>query len=179
MITEQGWIEESQDLLRLNIIDWSRLNNYWDNPAEAVETIMSWLIAGDTHWAILKHNMEAAPERSDWPGWKHAGLHDQMGKIFWNWFHGAPNRGKIYFHDQPDFHGELYMEENTHRFYGDVGQVSASTFSLTLKLFNANDIWITVLDSQTQVVLEFGNSLREIWGNVLEPDEEKEITHWF
>ena len=39
-------------------------------------------------------------------------------------------------------------------FYKDIGRVSAQAFAIQLKKMHCGDIWISVLDSETQVIIE-------------------------
>lgn len=166
-IVETGLIKTAKDLVKLNIVDWNRLNGYWDNPQEAAESISSWLIAGECHYSIYKDDITKAPNRGDWPGWRHVGNHPEMGRLFWNWFHLNKN-GTIHFSDSPDFHGTFLSpinpsDEST--FYGDIGLVSASTFMHTMRNFSENYMWISVVDHDTQILIEPMFSIRQIWFN--------------
>lgn len=118
-VIEEGWIQSKEDLLKLDIVDWNRLIDYWDNTREALESISSWL-EGHTRYAIVQCSMGKAPQRDDWPGWDHVGNHAQMGRIFWNWFY-QKNRGELHLSDSPDFHGILRLPNwPEKRFWGDI-----------------------------------------------------------
>lgn len=161
-IVETGRFKSRRDILKLNVVDWNRLINYWDNIDEAVEAISSCLI-GIADYSIIECDMNAAPQRDDWPGWNHVGTHEQMGYLFWNWFHWK-KKGIIHFSDSPDFSGKLILPNYpATKFYGDIGLVSAPTFIRTLKIMDANEIWITVVDSHTQIVIEPQVSIRQLW----------------
>jgi len=111
--------------------------------------------------------LRAAPERDDWPGWKHVGAHELLGKLYWNWFYQRP-MGDLHFSDSPDFHGRITFPDSPNRdFWGDIGKVSASTFIGSLKMMDANDLWISVLDERTQVVIEPLVSIKELWLSML------------
>lgn len=154
MIIDQRMIYNSQDVLKLKIIDWNRLNGYWNNPAEALDAITSWF-AGNAYYSIIEHDIRAAPQRDDFPGWKHVGAHEEIGELFWNDFHDRLN-GKLTFSDSPDFYGELYGEDGKvgNLFWGDIGQVSASAFAHTQKQLSAHDLWISVLSETRQIIIE-------------------------
>lgn len=164
-IIEHGEIKSVRDLLKLGIIDWNRLNNYWENADEAASAIVSWLDGSKATYGIVDHDLSAVPDRGDWPGWKHVGLHPEMGKMYWNYFHYSFN-GTLHFSDAPDFHGTLQFKDgSTARFYGDIGQVSASTFMHTIRMLDAGDIWISVIDSCTQIIIEPQISVSSLWNN--------------
>jgi hypothetical protein len=161
-IVETGHITTQRDLLKLDIIDWQRAQGYWDNTQEAVDTLMSWLVASETSYTIITCNLQEAPERNDWPGWTHVGNHVPLGKLYWNWFHWK-QRGSLTFSDAPDFHGRLrYPDTPERRFYGDIGHVSPSAFSHTFRVLAENDLWISVIDEYTQIILEPSLSVLQI-----------------
>lgn len=173
MIIEQGEITSSSDLLKLKVVDWNRLIDYWDSIPEAADSIASWLIVTRAHYSILRCDMHVAPKRDDWPGWNHVGGHPEMGQLFWNHFHWK-NTGKLYFSDSPDFHGELQFPDQTSaKFYGDVGLVSAPTFMRSIKMLNEHDVWITVVDAETQIMIEPLGSIRQLWDNFLNSGGER------
>ena len=76
--------------------------------------------------------------------------------------------GDLHFSDSPDFHGRITFPDSPNRdFWGDIGKVSASTFIGSLKMMDANDLWISVLDERTQVVIEPLVSIKELWLSML------------
>lgn len=164
-IIEQGRIRSGRDLLRLGIIDWNRLNNYWDNADEASSAIASWLDGAAAMYGVIDHNLSDAPNRGDWPGWKHIGHHPEMGRMYWNYFYHN-HKGTLHFSDSPDFQGTLQFKDGSSaRFWGDIGQVSASTFMHTIRMLNTNDIWVSVIDSCTQIIIEPQISISRLWSN--------------
>ena len=171
-LLQQGTFKSELDLLALDCIDWNRLMGYWDNTAEALQTAASYLI--DTAiYKVIQFDLCEAPERADWPGWRHVGHHPELGKLYWNWFHQMYNEERhynatIFFSDSPDFHGTLTIPGwSKAKFYGDIGKVSAPTFIRTLQKMDAHDIWISVLDTQTMVTIESFISTRELWLNTV------------
>lgn len=173
-VIDRGEFTSENDLLKLPIVDWNRLINYWDNVYDATVSISSWLIASRAHYIIAECNMKSAPKREDWPGWKHIGCHPQIGQLYWNWFHWK-QVGTLHFSDSPDFHGVLNrpgMEKA--QFYGDVGLVSAPTFMRSIKSLEAHDLWITIVDMETQIIIEPLGSIRQMWHNFM---ADRDITH--
>src|SRR5437879_4304313 len=79
-------IRSENDILDLNIVDWNRLNGYWNSPSGAVHTIASWFI-NTAHATRIEMDISKAPIRNDFPGWKHVGDHERIGQLYWNWFH--------------------------------------------------------------------------------------------
>lgn len=166
-IVKSSMFKSSHDLLSLGIIDWSRdiTLSYWDNHDEAIEAIAGWLV-GTARYTIVRADMTIAPKRDDWHGKVHVGTHDQLSFLYWNWFHWK-KRGTLTFNDSPDFQGTLAGVPGVPdaRFWGDSGIVSASTFNRTLKVMDAHDLWISIVDSDTQVVIEPLVSYRQLWSN--------------
>jgi len=169
-IEESGEIKSARDLMKLEIIDWNRLIGYWKNIPEAAESLASWLIESESQYSIIKCRMDDAPERDDWPGWKHIGHHPEIGQVFWNWFH-YHQKGEIHFSDSPDFFGKLRLGDWPERtFFGDIGLVSAPTFSRTIRALRAHDVWITVVDTETQIMIEPMYSISQLaddWSNYI------------
>jgi len=162
IVTDHVRITSFGQILQLDIIDWNRLNGYWDNTFDALQVVADWL-TDVTEYAILRTSLKLAPERADWPGWKHVGDHVAVGRLFWNWFHWK-KRGTLVFADSPDFSGTLELPHGkTVRFWGDIGKVSPSTFLETIKRMDKDDIWISIPDVTTQIVLEPLVSFRDIW----------------
>jgi len=153
-IIEQKLFTSELDIMKLNIIDWNRLNGSWRNPAEALRTISSWFV-GNAAYTILRADLTEFPERSDWPGWKHAGRHERLGRLYWNAFYDS-DMGTITFADEPDFSGMLIFPGYERHFWGDIGKVSAQCFAMTQKCMREGDLWISVLDERTQVIIEAG-----------------------
>jgi len=152
-IVEQGFFTSELDIMKLNIFDWNRLNGSWRNPADALRTISSWFVR-NAGYTLAREDLTAFPERDDWPGWKHAGRHERLGRLYWNAFH-ASEMGMITFSDEPDFHGTLILGDGYEsHFWGDVGKVSAQCFAMTQKCMRKGDLWISVLDERTQVIIE-------------------------
>ena len=105
-----------------------------------------------------------------WPGWKQGGRQEDLGRLFWNSFLGT-NKGTLTFADEPDFEGTYLADcrpEEPFQVYGDIGKVSASTFAFTLPRMREGDLWISVLDEETQVILETLIDLRAAHERFLE-----------
>ena len=162
-IIEQKVIEDWYDVMKLDIIDWDRLNGSWHNPADALLSIVDWF-AGTARYMIVEYDLRQAPKRSDWPGWDHLGNHKFLGQLFWNTFY-ARNLGKLIFSDEPDFYGSLTLPgcPKEVRFFGDVRRVSAQTFALVQKKMNKHDLWISVLNEERLVIIENLVDTQDIW----------------
>lgn len=152
-------IETELDLMELNIVDFKRSSSFV-NQREALEVATSWLkgiarvtiVGVDDFWDI--------PDRDDFPGWGHVGHHPQIGKQFWNWFHHWNPESELYFGDSPDLCGVL----NTGAlFFGDIGQVSATAFIMSVKSMAKHDLWITISpDGTKQTLIELLASVRQV-----------------
>ena len=158
---EQWYVTSLEDVGKLHIIDFNRLNGYWENnPARALKTIGSWLI-NRTCATYIECDLKQFPVH---PGfqWEHVGNHEPLGQLYWNAFHNM-FIGEIHFQDAPDFSGRIYFEERGSKpvhFEGDIGQVSASTFALdVLPTMHKDDIWISILDERHHLILEFLDDL--------------------
>lgn len=140
-------------LLELDVIDWRRGGIYWDDPQEALATISA-VIVGRTEYLIAEVDMRLAPERGDWPDWRHTGAyHNSLGKLWWDWFHWK-RKGTLSFSDSPDFQGTLQLPNQAPiRFWGDIGTVSALAFFESIRQMKAGDLWISIPDHETQVLL--------------------------
>lgn len=162
---EQGIFQSSYDILKLNIIDWNRLNGTWQHPGDAIRTISSWVI-GRAGYTIIEDDLHAYPERTDWPGWEHPGNHERLGRLYWNSFYAAQT-GVLRFSDAPDFYGTIETQNGVQQIWGDIGKVSAQAFAMTQKKMRVNDIWVSVLDDTHQVVIEsLADNLNE-WEQLL------------
>lgn len=153
-LLKQKKIESPLDIMELDIIDWNRLNGSWNNAGEALQSISSWFV-GSAHYTIIEHDLSHAPERDDWPGWDHVGNHEPLGRLYWNDFH-YHRAGKITFSDAPDFYGQFIGKDGKPgaHFYGDIGKISAQAFAITQKKMRAHDLWISVIDTHHQVLIE-------------------------
>ncbi len=154
---EQKPITSLRDIGHINIIDFNRCNGLWvNNPVYALEVIGGWLI-GKSAYTIIRDNLRKYPERNDFPEWEHVGNHKPLAKLYWNMFH-ATSQGTLTFHDMPDFSGKISLDDAKREatFWGDIGQVSASVFGAeVLPQMHKGDLWISVINIDTQIVLEF------------------------
>jgi hypothetical protein len=162
-VIEQGIIQSVSDLGKLRIIDWNRTNGYWGhNPVRAMR-IIDQCFTGRTGYTVVKIDMQRFPERSDWPSWDHVGCHEQLGKLYWNTFH-ATFTGELKFSDAPDFEGTIHFPDYRDvTILGDIGEVSVSTFIMSMFQLNRSDLWISVPDAHTQIILEPIINLCDEW----------------
>lgn len=175
-ILEQGTIKDSYDIMKLNIIDWNRLNGSWSNAGEALKTITSWF-KGRAQYSIVEYDLTIAPNRNDWPEWNHIGNHERMGRLYWNTFKGREIEGEtLVFSDAPDFYGKMVAFEGCSRkfvdFWGDIGRVSAQAFAITQKSMRAHDIWISLPDEKHQIIIEVQSDIKALYAYHMTEDEE-------
>jgi hypothetical protein len=155
-IIKQGVISSIEEIGSLKIMDFSRCNGSWgENPVCAMNTAKYWMV-GRMSYTVLNIDMSKYPQRADWPGWRHAGNHEPLGRAYWNCFFANNCGGTLEFSDSPDFKGTFYSEDGIkRRFYGDIGMVSASTFLVdVLPHMHKEDLWITIPSDSIQVVIE-------------------------
>ena len=161
MIKKTIELKTQNDVLSLDIIDWNRLNGHWRNPGEALNTISSWLTLNGhggffASWLEIdswREYYHGNHRRNDFPGWEHVGSHVEVGMAYWDWFMDTreDDRDCLKFSDSPDFFGTI----GNNKFLGDIGKVSASTFSMAVKQFVEGDLWITLAgNGSLQIVLE-------------------------
>lgn len=155
---EQKVITCLRDIGRIDIIDFRRCNGLWENNfVRPLEYIGNCLI-GMAGYTIIRDDLRIYPDRDDFPHWKHVGkTHRPLGKLFWNMFH-AQFQGTLLFHDMPDFSGTMIFDDSKDQvsFWGDIGQVSASTFGIdVLPHVKKGDLWITVVNHDIHIVVEF------------------------
>lgn len=156
-VQQQGMIESASDLSKLGIVDWNRLNGYWKNDVTAALAILNTWIVGHAQYTIAHTDLTQFPERDDWPGWSHTGNHERIGRLYWNMFQACfSGAGTLAFADAPDFQGTLLPPITPREifFYGDIGKASGATFVFTLMHLNAGDLWISLVDEQTQIIIE-------------------------
>lgn len=171
-IIKQDIIRTEYDLTDRGIIDWNRLNGNWRNASDAIRTVSSWFI-NRAAYTVIEHNLAQYPTFDcplEWHSfeWSHVGeAHHRLGQMYWNFFQ-QEQLGSIHFSDSPDFWGTFnfsYGDGNRRRFWGDIGTVSASAFSQSQKQMGKNDIWISVCDSHTQVVIEALDDIHTLWSD--------------
>lgn len=144
-IISRKLITDPMDIMRADIIDFGRLNGYFENSAEALNTIFSWF----NRMAVITHieidDFLDAPKRNDWPGWEHVGNHSEWGEQLWNWFHWKNPAGEIMFSDSPDFRGFVDKDAGWSGpiFHGDLGLASPIAFVEAQSGMRAHDLWVT------------------------------------
>jgi hypothetical protein len=155
-IVEQGLLNSLDQLTRLRIINFAHCNGYWENsPSKAMRAIANWTV-GLFEYTVVRIDINKFPERDGWTGWNHVGHHEQVGRLFWNSFLHIGKSHQLHFSDSPDITGEITWEDgHVTRIYGDVGEISVSTFALdVLPYIKKGDLWISVSSSFSQVILE-------------------------
>jgi hypothetical protein len=156
-IISQGYIETPYDFVRLDLVDWNRAKVH--ERQHIMDAISSWFVC-TSYYYILKVDLLAYPERNDFPGWKHAGHHEDMGKLYWNFFHDHFEEGTLKFADSPDFSGSFIMDGKTTSVYGDIGHVSPIGMREAIACLKQFDNWVTVVDTQTQIIIQ---PFMDIW----------------
>lgn len=154
-ILDHGIIRSVGDFTRLGIVDWTRYKSHWQSPQHAMEIVSSHF-TNRMSFLIARLNLYEYPERDDFPGWEHAGRHEELGRLYWNHFHYV-FEGELRFHDRPDFSGVIiHRDRNPSEclFWGDIGLVSPITILDTVRALRPYTMWISVQDAQTQVILE-------------------------
>jgi len=157
-VIEQGKLGSIDDITRLNFIDFKRTNGHWeDNIYRAIQATSN-LLVNTTAYTVVEIDLKAFPVRDDWSEWGHIGNHEGLGKLYWNFFfyEFEGYSSQLRFADMPDFTGSFIDKEGKeHTIYGDVGQVSVSTFAVdVLPRLRCNDLWVSVLDERRQIILE-------------------------
>jgi hypothetical protein len=106
---KQGMIKSASDISRLGIVDWNRLNGYWENDVTTAIAILNIWVAGHARYTIAHVDLTQFAERDDWPGWSHVGTqHKRIGRLYWNMFQSSfAEAGTLAFADAPDFQGAL------------------------------------------------------------------------
>src|SRR4051812_43410831 len=99
-ILQQGVCKTSRDVELLNIFDFNRLNGYWQTTSDAIQA-MGRLLVDQAIYTVYTADLAAAPERDDWPRWKHTGHHAELGRRYWNWFHHHFPNSVLEFSDGP------------------------------------------------------------------------------
>lgn len=154
-LLEHDVIRSVGDFLRLHLVDWNRYKEYWTSPQHAMDIVSSWFI-GAYYYYILEVDLWAYPQRDDFPGWKHAGDHEEQGQLYWNHFHYLFD-GDLHFGDAPDFSGIIYREQPRKplRIYGDFGQTSPIVMREATGYLHVPDtLWVSVQDAKRLIVLE-------------------------
>lgn len=160
-IIEEGILSSTDQIARLNCIDWRRTNGLWNNnPAHPIQILNTWLV-GHAKYTLIEEDLTMYPIRSDFPNWTHQGngSHEHIARLYWNMFHERFTSlgDTLILQDSPDFQGTIANSNNgkTYQFWGDIGQVSVSAFVAdVLPNFNAGNLWITLYDEKTQLVIE-------------------------
>jgi hypothetical protein len=154
-VLDHGIIRSMGDFVRLGIVDWMRYKPYWRSPQQAMRVVSAPFI-NKMSFLVAQLDLHEYPERNDFPGWKHVGAHEELGRLYWNHFHYV-FEGELRFHDQPDFSGVIIHRDREPAewpFWGDIGQVSPITLLDTSRALLSHTMWISVLDEQTQIIIE-------------------------
>ena len=163
VVKEQKLITSMDDMVELGIIDWHRVHGCWKSELEGMRVISSWFINNAVATRI-ECDLRNFPIRADFPEWEHTGLgHIQLARRYWNCYQTLEDAGELYFGDEPDFYGKFKSGSS---FWGDFGKVSASAFSLSAcRKLKDGDLWISVLDYKTQIIIEPLESIQALWSH--------------
>ena len=139
-VLDSGIIKSKSDIYALDIIDFNRLNGCFENTDDAMNTIFSWFNHSAFFTVVEINDYYDAPVFDNFPGWKHAGNHEDNGRYLWNWMNWKHPGIDLRFGDEPDFSGAFPFGG---LFWGDIGKISASAFAMTQKGLDENSLWIT------------------------------------
>jgi hypothetical protein len=163
-ILKQGMITSPSDITTLHIIDFKRTNGYWNNDMfRAINIAAKWL-TNTTMYTIIDIDLTQFSKRDDWPGWRHTGRHVPVGQLYWDFFQEQfrDDSPELSFSDMPDFTGSFLHGGKRRYVYGDIGEVSVSTFIIdVIPQMEAHDLWVSVLSEHRQVILEPQISFQE------------------
>ena len=168
MIIKTIELKTISDILALDIIDFNRLNGYWKNSAEALNTIWSWVTLngkGGFFASRIEPEDWGQYERADFPEWKHVAYHVGVARDYWCWFMNTQKSEGDYlrFSDSPDFYGSVSKKN----FWGDIGKTSPNAFMQSIKQMNDGDLWISLIDDGIcHIVLEARYSPRKTWAEM-------------
>lgn len=154
-VIDHGVIRCPGDLARLGIVDWHRYKPYWKSPQHVIESVGSRFVNG-FNFMVVEMDLREFPKRDDFPKWNHIGNHEIYGRLYWNHFHYT-FEGDLQFDDAPDFSGTIFYKDripSEYRFWGDIGQVSPITFLETWRFLAPHTLWISVLNEDTQVIIQ-------------------------
>ena len=140
-----------------------------------METLKELLIELPTSWSVvnvllLEEFAEFWIERHG--EWKHGSgrtkSHNELGMSYAWWaLHEASALNELHLSDSPDFSGSMLLPDGVHssptsaRVCGDIGKCTPVALLAGLRTMNFHDVWISVADWQTQVLIEFGYSPSE------------------
>lgn len=172
-ILKQAEIRSASDFSKLRIVDWHRLNGYWQNDVTMPLSVISAFLSNHATYTLIEDDLTVYPVRDDWPNWVHAGngSHERLGRLYWNMFYACfGGEGTLIMGDMPDFQGTLaFPGTQPVKFFGDIGQVSASTFVLdVLPKFTFHDLWITVFDEKHHLILEIQGDIQRVLSERME-----------
>src|SRR6185437_15709977 len=152
-VIKSGLIDSEDTLVRLGIIDFGRNNDkLFDGPHNAIR-LVSLFCVQTMSYTVLEQDLEQYEAQPRMPDWHHVGVHEGIGRRYWNMFKTHFPSSILKFHDSPDFSGELREPHMDVDFAGDIGTVSASAFLDSIRRMLPGDLWISVGD-KTQVILE-------------------------
>ncbi len=98
-VLDHGISRSVGDFVRLGIVDWMRYKLYWRSPQQSMQVVSAPFI-NKMSFLVAQLDLHEYRERNDFPGWKHVGAHEELGRLYWNHFHYV-FEGELHFHDQP------------------------------------------------------------------------------
>lgn len=153
-VIKSGLIDSEDTLVRLGIVDFGRNNDkLFDGPHNAIR-LVSLFCVKTMSYTVLEQDLEQYEAQPGMPDWHHIGVHEGIGRRYWNMFKTHFPSSVIEFHDSPDFSGELREPHMDVDFAGDIGTVSASAFLDSLRHMLPGDLWISIVSDKMQVILE-------------------------
>jgi len=116
--------------------------------------------------------------------WNHSAgktrAHNKLGMAYAWWaLHEVVGLSHIELSDSPDFRGTMILPESMHgsptevKVCGDIGRCTPVALSNGLRTLRLHDVWISVIDWESQVLIRFGYSPSEylfhkMWSGLVE-----------
>ena len=161
-----------------NFMEWSDIPSYsWE------EWTFRLLAKNPTVMTVLSLDkpipMELAEKwKSEYGEWEHktGKKHNLLGMAFGYWMKETKNI-VIELSDSPDFYGEFPIDQN--KIIGDIGKATFPALLNGLRQLTFHNLWISVLDEKTQVIIEFFFSIEDLlnppWTFYNSPNNDNEI----
>jgi hypothetical protein len=138
-----------------------------------METFTKLLIELPTAWFIVKKPLQekyAELWEQKYGKWSHGSgnteSHNKLGMAYAWWaVHEVNSLSDIKLSDSPDFSGSMPLPDDMHdlpmmvRICGDIQKCSPVAMFKGLTTLNFHDVWISVVDWDTQIFVQFGYSV--------------------
>ncbi len=162
---------------------------------ECAQALTELLIEMPVAWFTVKEQLKE--EFADlwvekYGEWKHgsgnAKKHNKLGMAYAWWaLHKVEGLSDIELSDSPDFSGSMPLVLGKHKssakanVWGDIGKCTPTAIFNGLMVLNIHDIWISVIDWETQIFLQFGYSPAryrhlKLWAGISKPADYSKAT---